>query len=203
MSRAAIDPVHVHAGASGTRGCTVVKVGGGLLAQPGALAVACEALLAAQARGRRIVVVAGGGPFANAVREADHAHQLGHDAAHWMATLAMDQYAHWLARRLPGSLLVTSTYETGAALDSGHLAIFAVATWLRDADTLPHSWALTSDSIAAFTAGALDAARLVLVKPVSGLASQLVDDAFASVAPVGLRVDAVSVSDLPTALSAN
>lgn len=201
MSRAEILPMHVRAGAPGTRGCTVVKVGGGLLAQAGALEATCAALLAAHRAGRRIVVVAGGGPFADAVRAADAAHRLGDDAAHWMASLAMDQYAQWLAARLPGSRLVTTPYEAGAALDSGHLAVFAVATWLRDADTLPHSWSLTSDSIAAFTAGALDAARLLLVKPVAGAADQLVDPAFTSVAPVGLPVVAVPASGLAEALS--
>ena len=36
---------------------------------------------------------------------------------------------------------------------------------MRSADALPHSWEVTSDSIAAFVAGALDAGRLVLIKP--------------------------------------
>jgi aspartokinase-like uncharacterized kinase len=36
---------------------------------------------------------------------------------------------------------------------------------LRRADPLPHSWEVTSDSLAAWIARALGASRLVLVKP--------------------------------------
>ena len=47
--------------------------------------------------------------------------------------------------------------------------------WMRSADVLPHSWDATSDSVAAFVAGALDAARLVLIKPADGPPDELVD----------------------------
>jgi len=47
---------------------TVVKVGGSLLSQAGAFDAVIEALTAFR-RGRRVVVVPGGGPFADAVRQ--------------------------------------------------------------------------------------------------------------------------------------
>lgn len=192
--RGAIVALAPRAGGAGTRDCTVVKVGGGLLAHDGALDAACAALTAAAARGARLVVIAGGGPFADTVRATDRRHGLGDDAAHWMAILAMDQYAHWLTARLPDAVLVRSPYQAGAALDAGALAVLAPGVWLRDADTLPHAWSVTSDSIAAFAAGAMDAARLVLLKPVSGPVETLVDASFASVAPVGLPVVVAGVS---------
>jgi aspartokinase-like uncharacterized kinase len=40
--------------------------------------------------------------------------------------------------------------------------------WLRRADPLPHSWDVTSDSIAAWFARALRARRLMLVKHMDG-----------------------------------
>jgi len=89
---------------------TVIKVGGGLSATPGALD-AVGAALGAAGRRHRLLVVPGGGPFADAVREFDRRQPLSPDAAHWMAILAMDQYAHVLADRIPGAVMVE---EAGA-----------------------------------------------------------------------------------------
>ena len=43
------------------------------------------------------------------------------------------------------------------------------AALLAEHDPLPESWDVTSDSIAAWVAGAAGASRLVLLKPVPGL----------------------------------
>jgi 5-(aminomethyl)-3-furanmethanol phosphate kinase len=164
----------------------VVKVGGGLSATPGALEVVGRALAEAGRR-HRLLVVPGGGPFADAVRAFDRREGLSADAAHWMAILAMDQYAYVLVERIPGAVLVEEPGAIGAALGGIGVAVLAPSRWLRAADVLPHDWAATSDSAAAFVAGALDAERLVLIKPVSGgSAADLVDTHFALVLPVGL-----------------
>ena len=164
----------------------VVKVGGGLCSAPGALD-AVGAALAELGRRRRLLVVPGGGPFADTVREFDRRERVSADAAHWMAILAMDQYAHALVERIPGAVLVEEPGAVGAALLRSGVAVLAPYRWLRAADVLPHSWDATSDSVAAFVAGALDAERLVLIKPASaGPARDLVDPCFASVLPVDL-----------------
>jgi aspartokinase-like uncharacterized kinase len=51
------------------------------------------------------------------------------------------------------------------ALASRRIPVLAPYAWLRRADPLPHSWEVTSDSIAAWIARAIGASRLVLVKP--------------------------------------
>ena len=140
----------------------VVKIGGGLLGVPGALEAVC-ARVAAMAEREAVVVVPGGGLFADLVRELDRDLSLSADAAHWMAILAMD------------------------ALAAGRAAVLAPSRWLRAADPLPHSWDATSDSVAAFVAGALDARRLVLVKP-ANVGEEGVDRCFAAVVPAGLEV---------------
>ena len=66
--------------------------------------------------------------------------------------------------------------------------MLAPHTWMRAADPLPHSWDITSDSIAAFIAGALGASELILLKPVDGPLDALVDRGFASTCPPGMRV---------------
>jgi aspartokinase-like uncharacterized kinase len=164
----------------------VVKVGGGLSATPGALKVVGRALAEAGRR-HRLLVVPGGGPFADAVRAFDQREGLSADAAHWMAILAMDQYAYVLVERIPGAVLLEEPGTIGAALGGTGVAVLAPSRWLRAADVLPHEWGATSDSAAAFVAGALDAERLVLIKPEGGGSGpDVVDPHFALVLPVGL-----------------
>lgn len=147
----------------------VVKVGGGLLAELDALG-AVSAVLDEAAALRRVLVMAGGGPFADAVRALDARLPLGDDAAHWMAVLAMEQYALALEALIPGARLVGTGAEIERALADGALPVLAPYRWLREADPLPHSWEVTSDSIAAWVAGELGAELLVLVKPAGALA---------------------------------
>jgi 5-(aminomethyl)-3-furanmethanol phosphate kinase len=163
---------------------TVIKVGGGLSAQPGALE-AVGATLARLGRRHRLLLVPGGGPFADAVRAFDARAPLPAEAAHWMAILAMDQYAHVLVHRVAGAVLVEEPGALAAALGPAGVAVLAPYRWLRAADPLPHTWNITSDSVAAFVAGALDATRLILVKPASGGAA-LTDPCFGSVLAAGL-----------------
>ena len=173
---------------------SVIKIGGGLVHIPGALDRVCAAVADAS-RGHRVLVVPGGGPFADAVRELDRSIGLSPDASHWMAILAMDQYAHALVTRIPGAVIVE---EPGAILESlrlGSVVVLAPSRWMRSADVLPHSWDVTSDSVAAFVAGAVDAARLILIKPAAAPAIP-VDPYFASALPSGLPYHIVGCDQL-------
>jgi 5-(aminomethyl)-3-furanmethanol phosphate kinase len=142
----------------------VVKVGGGVLADVAGFD-AVLATLGEAARSCRLVVVPGGGPFADAVRAVDRQLGLSETAAHWMAIAAMDQYAHVIAERLDRTSLIESPREIGAAIAGGRVPILRPSRWLRETDPLPHSWDVTSDSIAAWIAGQLGARQLILVKP--------------------------------------
>ena len=168
----------------------VIKIGGGLLGVPGALEAVC-ATVGAMGRREAIVVVPGGGPFADVVRDLDRVAGLSADAAHWMAILAMDQYAHMLAERIDGAALVEESGTIAGELAAGRVVVLAPSRWLRAADPLPHSWDATSDSVAAFVAGALDASRLVLVKPAE-VGEDGVDRCFLTVVPAELEVSVVS-----------
>lgn len=176
--------------AGGVDPLVVVKLGGSLAAIPGALEAASSAVVDL-ARRHRVVVVPGGGAFADAVREMDRRLGLSDDAAHWMAILAMDQYGHLLAEQIERAVLVEEPGGIGAAVGAGRVAVLAPYRWMRSADVLPHTWEASSDSVAAFIAGALDAAHLVLVKPVDGEPQDMVDGCFTSVVPASLSWTAV------------
>jgi aspartokinase-like uncharacterized kinase len=163
---------------------TIIKIGGGLTWVPGALDRVCSAVERA-ARAWPVVVVPGGGPFADSVREFDRRVGVSADAGHWMAILAMDQYAHVLASRIAKAVLVEEPGCIRQALGAGSAVVLAPSRWMRSADVLPHAWEVTSDSIAAFVAGALDARRLVLIKPDS-TGSDPVDPYFSTALPAGM-----------------
>jgi aspartokinase-like uncharacterized kinase len=145
----------------------VLKLGGSLLPEP-ELANLMRALVEA-AKTRGLVVVPGGGPLADAVRDACEQQEPGESAAHWMAILAMDQFAHLLAGLAPAARLTTDAREIATVVGQGRLAILAPFAWLRAEDPLPHGWHVTSDSLAAWLAGQLQARRLVLLKSVEGI----------------------------------
>ena len=169
---------------------TVVKIGGGLLSAPDALYATLE-IIADAARARGLLIVPGGGPFADAVREVDRRIGLSDEVAHWMAILAMDQYAHLIASRLPGAVLVARVNEIRSVIDSGRVPVLAPSRWLREADPLSHSWDVTSDSIAAWIAGQVGARSLVVIKPPHADSGTLVDPYFERTRPNS--VDAVIV----------
>jgi aspartokinase-like uncharacterized kinase len=155
----------------------VVKVGGGLLKHRADL----DRVLAAvvdMSRHRRLVIVPGGGPFADAVRVIDDALDLPDGVAHWMAIRAMDEYAHLITDLVPECSLAVDALQIESALMVGFIPVLAPYRWLRDADPLPHSWDVTSDSIAAWVAGAVGAHRLVLIKPSGASGPDLVDAYF-------------------------
>jgi aspartokinase-like uncharacterized kinase len=98
-----------------------------------------------------ILIAPGGGMFADAVRRADARFGLGDDAAHWMAVLSMEQYACYLQDKssAPG----TDSIEE---LPQGVSILFPYRL-LKAEDPLPHSWNVTSDTIAAWVAKQIEA----------------------------------------------
>lgn len=129
--------------------------------------------LAALAQHQRLLVLPGGGPFAEQVRHVDAHIDLSDSAAHWMAILSMDQYAYLLADLAPSAALVRDLDSAAAACDAGRLAILAPSTLLLQHDPLPHSWDVTSDTIAAWLAGWAQIERLVLLKSVAAEAQPM------------------------------
>jgi aspartokinase-like uncharacterized kinase len=168
-------------------GLTVLKIGGAVCREPSRRQAALEAVVRL-ARERRVLVVPGGGAFADEVRTSQGAQGFSDDMAHWMAILAMDQLARRIAAELEGAQLIHLRNEVETVHGAGKIPVLAPHSWMRAADPLPHSWDITSDSIAAFIAGALGAGELILLKPVDGPLDALVDRGFAGARPATLRV---------------
>jgi aspartokinase-like uncharacterized kinase len=146
---------------------TVMKIGGSMM-RAGGLDALCDHLSGMTAR-HSVLIVPGGGPFADAVRDADRTHHLSDEAAHWMAVLAMNQYGYLIADRIPGSQVVRTMGDIRRALATQLIPIWLPFEVLCYQDPLPHSWSVTSDTIAAWVADQFRATMLLLVKDVDGL----------------------------------
>ena len=120
-------------------------------------------LRAIAAESGAIVIVPGGGPFADAVRSAQASMGYDDSAAHAMALMAMAQFGRALMSLDPALTLTASRSAISRALKEGKVPVWSPEAMARVA-ALPETWALTSDSLAAWLAGALGAGRLVLVK---------------------------------------
>lgn len=147
----------------------VVKIGGSLSQNPEVLKALCQRL-SQLAEKHHIVVVPGGGDFADCVRILDKRFSLSAKTAHRMAVLGMDQYGLLLSELMPGCLLTDNLMEARVAANGG-LAVFLPSKFLLLDDGLPNSWDVTSDSIAAYVAAKIWAQKLVLVKDVDGVFS--------------------------------
>ena len=130
----------------------VVKVGGSLFDHP-KLGSELRTFLKSLTPSR-VLLVPGGGAVSEAVRDLDRIYALGEDASHWLAIRAMD---------VMGSVL-------RALINDPCITVLDSFAFARDDDSrpgsLPHSWDVTSDSIAARAAMLFGAARLLLLKSV-------------------------------------
>jgi aspartokinase-like uncharacterized kinase len=188
----------------------VVKVGGSLLDLPD-LGFRLQGWLEELAT-PKVLLVPGGGPIADAVRLLQRFHQFDEEAAHWLAVRAMSLCSRVLATVLGQEVTVVQSLEAcQQTWRQGTVPIIDVYDLLaRDEDGpdhLPHSWSVTSDSVAARIALLSKARTLILLKSVtiphpiewSVAARQgFVDDYFPKLADKGLSVRAVNLREWRT-----
>jgi hypothetical protein len=132
-------------------GLTVVKLGGSHALSP-LLRPWLEAI--ARAAGH-VVVVPGGGPFADTVRSAQPAMRFDDDAAHDMALMAMAQYGRALTGLADGFVYADTIAAVQDAAASQKIPVWSPWPGLRAHPDIPRSWDVTSDSLAIWLAGAL------------------------------------------------
>ena len=142
----------------------IVKLGGSLL---GAEELTHWLELLARYSDGKIIIVPGGGIFADAVREAQKLTHLDDKLVHKLAVMAMDQYGELLASLNPKIVTASSELEI-AERGFQHRAIIWLPSKMVCADeSIPANWQVTSDSLAAWLAAKLNAEHLVLVKSVA------------------------------------
>jgi aspartokinase-like uncharacterized kinase len=145
----------------------VLKIGGSLNRSTG-LPVLCKEINCLGLH-YPLLVVPGGGEFADLVRATYLRYKLDETTAHYMALLAMDQYGYLLNRLIAGSFLSADLNSAVQAAETGRASIMLPSVLIIRDCPLPHSWRITSDTIAAWIAHKIHCRRLVLIKTVDGL----------------------------------
>jgi len=145
---------------------SVIKIGGSLAKDQDSLSRLCQKLNILSKK-YQIIIVPGGGNFADTVRHFYYKFKLSDDIAHRMAILAMDQYGLLLKDILNKAILIDNIDNTIQYIKG--LYIILPSKIMLSSDPLEHSWNITSDSISAYMASLLKAEKLILVKDVDGI----------------------------------
>lgn len=151
-------------------GCVAYKLGGSLLDLPDL--VPRLRRVWEQRPGEARLLVVGGGPVADVVRQWDRTFGLGDELSHWLAIDALDLTANLLLRLMPELQLVRSQRQMEMAHEAGRPALLCATCFMKwletQANPLPHTWDVTTDSISAAAAVAWRAQELVLLKSCEG-----------------------------------
>ena len=121
----------------------IIKLGGSLCGTPELTAWLAEITAATTP----IIIVPGGGPFADSIRQAQADYSFDNSTAHRMALLAMAQFG-LLLQSLAPSLAVFSN----PAMLPKHSAIWLPDLRLATQEDIAHSWRVTADSLALWLA---------------------------------------------------
>lgn len=183
----------------------VVKLGGSTASE----AALGEWIAALAGSALPLVIVPGGGRFANEVRDAQKSMGFSDKAAHAMAILAMDQFGHAILDHDDRLAPARSLQDMEPALRGGKIPVWLPSSLAIPSPDIRASWDITSDALAAWLAGKLGAHALLLVKQtnafssgddVAGLTARgIVDAGFAAMLPAGIDFHLAGPHDASTA----
>jgi aspartokinase-like uncharacterized kinase len=118
-----------------------------------------------------MLVVPGGGVFADLVRDYDEKFKLSPEASHKMAVLAMDQVGFMISQFFKNYVFIDDLNDLNKFKNLDKVKIFIPSGFLFELpeSELEHSWDVTSDSISAYVADKINAGKLILLKDVDGI----------------------------------
>lgn len=116
---------------------------------------------------QKIIIVTGGGFVANFVRKVYNELEITEELAHWMGIISMCYNGIELGKKF-SNLKIIEDFEALERLEK-NITIFLPFKYLKEKDKLPHSWDVTSDSIALFMAKELGLDKCFLIKDIEGI----------------------------------
>lgn len=139
----------------------VVKIGGSLL---GEAELANWLEIFVKFSDGKVVIVPGGGIFADTIRDAQQLSNISDTAAHELALLAMDQFGLLMAAMNVGLATASSELEIAERGWQHRGIVWLPSKMVLADDCVLRNWEVTSDSLSAWLANKLGAEQLILVK---------------------------------------
>lgn len=150
----------------------IVKIGGSL-ADSGRLPSILTTIAASNVP---LIVVPGGGEFANKVRDLQNALKFDDASAHKLAILGMHQMAEIYFKLQPRLAAADSLEGFQRVAAAGQIPVWLPWQMCASDQDIPANWSITSDGIAARLAERLGGADLVLLKSVDVAPGTRADD---------------------------
>ena len=123
--------------------------------------------LLAKHGGGKLLLVPGGGIFADQVRDSQRKWKFDDVTAHKMALLAMEQYGYLMQGLQPQLVPADSQTKIRRILKKKQLPVWLPYKMVSTYCTLPEGWHTSSDSLALWLAKRLQAKHLLIVKSLS------------------------------------
>jgi len=153
----------------------IVKIGGKILEDSESIESTISQLKGILHRNSlisKIIIIPGGGSYANFIRKIDIVLNIGDNLAHWMAILAMDYNGIELNKKFSDIEKISDFEQLEKVLsedNKNRIFIFGPFEYLYNNDPLPHSWEVTSDSITLYIASKLKLKECFLIKNIDGI----------------------------------
>ncbi|MFX1363562.1 MAG: hypothetical protein ACFFCE_11130 [Promethearchaeota archaeon] len=116
---------------------------------------------------QKIIIIPGGGTFANFIRKVYTELKFTEEIAHFMGIISMNYNGLELSRNFPDIEVIENFSKLKKI--SNTISIFLPYEYFKEHDNLPHSWDVTSDSIAIHLAKELELSECYLIKDVEGI----------------------------------
>ena len=152
---------------------SVLKFGGSLLKSTELFD--CLAGIACWAATRTVIIVPGGGEFADTVRRVQSRCRFSDKVAHELALEAMRQCGMIISLLTDLKLTFCSLEELTTNIDAGHRCLWVPSVNEFQKTEMPEDWTVTSDSIALWLSNYLQVQELVLLKSIAPPCSEPLD----------------------------
>jgi len=117
----------------------------------------------------RIVIVPGGGAFADFIRARSARRKTSEKTAHAQAVLSVGQFGYELAEKFKNGIAANNRSQVQAAFKAGATPVFIPYPFAVEEKRIPATWDATSDTIAVEVCRYLGIGGLVMLKSVDGI----------------------------------